>query len=90
MLLLMQFSFVTSHEYSRLVRRHLEDHQPHAAALGESLRQMQEFDADGYGIYHELAYFFDGAAGSLHLSGCGFQARKPWKTRFCRASSSRS
>jgi hypothetical protein len=61
----MQFSFVTTHEYSHLVRRHLEDHQPHAAALGESLRQTQEFDADGYGIYHELAYFFNGGGRQL-------------------------
>jgi len=44
-----------------LVRRHLEDHQPHAAEIGESLRQTQEFDADGYGIYHEIVYFFNGA-----------------------------
>ena len=29
--------------------------------LGESLRQTQEFDADGYAIYHELSYFFNGA-----------------------------
>jgi hypothetical protein len=60
LLLLMQFSLVTSHEYSHLVRQHLADHQPHAA-LGESLCQTQEFDADGYAIYHELSYFFNGA-----------------------------
>lgn len=60
-LVLLQFCFVTSHEYSHLVRRHLEDDQPHAAEIGESLRQTQELDADGYGIYHELAYFFNGA-----------------------------
>ena len=65
LLLLMQFSFVTSHEYSHLVRRHLEDHQPHAAAIGESLCQTQELDADGYGIYHELAYFFQGGGRQL-------------------------
>jgi hypothetical protein len=60
LLLLMQFTFVMSHEYSHLVRQHLADHQPHAAQLGESLVQAQEFDADGYAIYHELTYFFHG------------------------------
>jgi hypothetical protein len=61
LILLMQFSFVLSHEYSHLVRQHLEDNPPHADAVGEALSQAQELDADGYGIYHELAYFFLGA-----------------------------
>jgi len=65
LLLLMQFSFVTSHEYSHLVRRHLEDNQLHAAAIGEALWQTQELDADGYGIYHQLAYFFHGGGRQL-------------------------
>ncbi len=65
LLLLMQFSLVTSHEYSHLVRQHLAVHQPHAATLGESLCQTQEFDADGYAIYHELSYFFNGAGRQL-------------------------
>ena len=61
LLLLMQFCFVTSHEYSHLVRQHLADQPPEVAALGEALWQAQELDADGYGIYHDLAYFFNGA-----------------------------
>ncbi len=61
LLLLMQFSLVISHEYSHLVRGHLEDNEPYAAEIGESLYQTQEIDADGYAIYHELAYFFKGA-----------------------------
>ena len=65
LLLLMQFCFVTSHEYSHLVRQHLADQPPHAAALGDALSQAQELDADGYGIYHDLAYFFDGAGKAL-------------------------
>jgi hypothetical protein len=60
LILLMQFSFVLSHEYSHLVRQHLEDHPPHADALGEALSQAQELDADGYGIYHGLLLFFQG------------------------------
>ena len=56
----LQFCFVTSHEYSHLVRRHLEAHQPHANAVGEALSQRQELDADGFGIYHDLAYLFRG------------------------------
>ena len=46
----LQFCFVTSHEYSHLVRRHLEANPPHAAAIGPALSQTQELDADGYGI----------------------------------------
>jgi hypothetical protein len=61
LLLMMQFSFVGSHEYSHLVRQHLADNPPHAAELGQSLTQAQEFDADGYALYHELTYFFHGA-----------------------------
>jgi hypothetical protein len=34
----------------------MEDEQP-PAAIGKSLCQTQELDADGYGIYHEMAYF---------------------------------
>jgi hypothetical protein len=62
LVLLMQFCFVMSHEYSHLVRRHLDEQPVHAAVLGEALCQAQELDADGYGIYHNLAYF---------LNGCG-------------------
>ena len=65
LLLMMQFCFVTSHEYSHLVRQHLEDHPPHAEAVGQTLSQAQELDADGYGIYHDLAYFFRGAGRPL-------------------------
>ena len=65
LLLLMQFCFVTSHEYSHLVRQHLADNPPHAEALGEALSQAQELDADGYGIYHDLAYFFQGGGRML-------------------------
>ena len=65
LLLLMQFCFVTSHEYSHLVRQHLAEEPPHAVALGEALCQAQELDADGYGIYHDLAYFFDGGGRAL-------------------------
>ena len=65
LILLMQFGFVMSHEYSHLVRQHLKDQPPHAEALGESLCQAQELDADGYGIYHNLAYFFEGGGRTL-------------------------
>ncbi len=65
LLLLMQFCFVSAHEYSHLVRQHLEDHPPHAEALGAVLSQAQEIDADGYGIYHDLPYFFSGAGRPL-------------------------
>jgi len=73
LLLLMQFSFVNAHEYSHLVRQHLAAQPPHAVVLGESLSQAQEFDADGYAIYHELTYLFHGggkqlAAGLLRIS----------------------
>jgi hypothetical protein len=57
LLLFMQFCIVTAHEYSHLVR-HWDDSQP--VDVGESLSQAQELDADGYGIYHDLAYFFQG------------------------------
>ena len=72
-LLLMQFSLVTSHEYSHLIRGHLKQDQPQASAVGESLVQAQEFDADGLGIYHQLTYFFKGggkqfASQWLHIS----------------------
>jgi hypothetical protein len=60
LLLLMQFCFVTAHEYSHLVRRHLEDYPPHTIEIGEALCHTQEFDADGYGINHVLEYFFNG------------------------------
>ena len=59
-LVFLQFCLVTSHEYSHLVRRHLADQQPYATELGEALVQSQEFDADGYAIYHELTYLFHG------------------------------
>ena len=65
LLLLMQFCFVSAHEYSHLVRQHLEDHPPHADVLGAVLSQAQEIDADGYGIYHDLPYFFSGAGRPL-------------------------
>jgi hypothetical protein len=61
LLLVMQFCFVSAHEYSHLVRQHLEEEAPHAEALGNVLSQAQEIDADGYGIYHDLPYFFSGA-----------------------------
>jgi hypothetical protein len=67
LLLLMQLFFVTSHEYSHLVRGHLEHHQPLAIEIGESLCATQEFDADGYGIYHNLEYFFNGRGRQLAL-----------------------
>ncbi|MGD1096635.1 MAG: hypothetical protein ABSB35_32155 [Bryobacteraceae bacterium] len=56
LLLFMQFCLVAAHEYSHLVRGHWDDNQP--LEIGESLSQAQELDADGYGIYHDLAYFF--------------------------------
>ncbi len=65
LLLLMQFCFVSAHEYSHLVRQHLEDHPPYAEAVGQALSQAQEIDADGYGIYHDLPYFFSGAGRPL-------------------------
>lgn len=65
LLLMMQFTFVGSHEYSHLVRQHLANNPPHAAELGESLMQAQELDADGYAIYHELTYFFHGGGRPL-------------------------
>jgi|HubBroStandDraft_6_1064221.scaffolds.fasta_scaffold193315_2 hypothetical protein len=55
LLLFMQFCIVTAHEYSHLVR-HWDDSQP--VDVGEALSQTQELDADGYGIYHDLAYFY--------------------------------
>ena len=58
LLLMMQFSFVGSHEYSHLVRQHLAHNPPHAAELGESLIQAQELDADGYAIFHETHILF--------------------------------
>jgi hypothetical protein len=58
LLLFMQFCLVTAHEYSHVVRGHWDDDQP--LEIGESLSQAQEFDADGYGIYHDLTYFFHG------------------------------
>jgi hypothetical protein len=57
LLLFMQFCIVTAHEYSHLVR-HWDNSQP--VDRVESLSQAQELDADGYGIYHDLAYFFQG------------------------------
>jgi hypothetical protein len=68
-LVLMQFCLVTSHEYSHLVRGHLDDYQPHAVNVGGLLYQAQELDADGYGIYHELEYFFKGG-GRQAFSTC--------------------
>jgi hypothetical protein len=61
----LQFCFVTSHEYSHLVRQHLEDHQPHAIEIGEALPQIQELDADGLGIYLDLTYLFRGQGKQL-------------------------
>jgi hypothetical protein len=58
---------VTAHEYSHLVCRHLDDDPPHAAVLGRALSQSQELDADGYGIYHDLTYFFSGGGKQLAL-----------------------
>jgi hypothetical protein len=68
-LVLMQFCLVTSHEYSHLVRGHLDDYQPHAVNVGGLLYHAQELDADGYGIYHELEYFFKGG-GRQAFSTC--------------------
>ncbi len=50
LLLLMQFCFVTSHEWSHLARRHLEDLQHDEADISEYLGQTQELD----GIRHFL------------------------------------
>ena len=60
LLLLMQFCLVASHEWSHLARRHSEEDQPDEADIDEWLGQAQELDADGYGIYHDLQYFFNG------------------------------
>ena len=57
LLLFMQFCIVTTHEYSHLVR-HLRSFPP--GDIGGSLSQAQELDADGFGIYHALTYFFEG------------------------------
>jgi hypothetical protein len=43
LLLMMQFGFVISHEYSHLVRQHLADHPPHADALGEALSRLRNW-----------------------------------------------
>ncbi len=64
-LVLMQFSLVTSHEYSHLVRGHLDDDQPGGVNTGGLLCQAQELEADGYGIYHELQYFFKGGGRNI-------------------------
>jgi hypothetical protein len=69
LLLMMQFCFVTGHEYSHPVRQHTADAPPHAGALGESLSHGQELDADGYGIYHDLTYFFNGGGRAI-ASAC--------------------
>jgi hypothetical protein len=66
-LVFLQFCFVTSHEYSHLVRRHLEDHQPNAVEIGAALPQVQELDADGYGIYLDLTYLIRGSGRQLAL-----------------------
>jgi hypothetical protein len=58
LILFMQFCLVTAHEYSHLVRGHWDDTQ--ALENGGPLSQAQELDADGYGIYHCLSYFFHG------------------------------
>jgi hypothetical protein len=65
LLLVMQFCLVLSHEYSHLARQHLDSDPPHGEALGHSLPQVQELDADGFGIYHHLAYFFHGDGRTL-------------------------
>jgi hypothetical protein len=59
-LVFLQFCFVASHEYSHLVRNHLQIDQPDAAEVGDVLTQTQELDADGYAIYHALEYLFRG------------------------------
>jgi len=71
LLLLMQFCFITSHEYSHIARRHLDDHQPLSGEIGDSLSQTQEHDADGYGIYHDLEYFFKGGGRQLAVELLG-------------------
>jgi hypothetical protein len=63
----LQFCLVTSHEYSHLVRQHLEDSEPDAVEIGEALPQVQELDADGYGIYLDLTYLFRGSGKQLAL-----------------------
>ena len=65
LLLFMQFCLVTAHEYSHVARGHWDDDQP--PGIGEPLSQAQELDADGYGIYHDLTYFFHGR-GRLFVS----------------------
>ena len=55
-LVFLQFSFIASHEYSHLVRRHLED-TPRMPELGEVLTQAQEVEADGYGIVSHTHLF---------------------------------
>jgi hypothetical protein len=77
LLLMMQFCFVSAHEYSHLVRQHLEDLAPHADVLGEVLSQAQEIDADGYGIYHDLPYFFSGAGRILASRVLNISSAKP-------------
>ena len=62
---MMQFCFVTGHEYSHPVRLHTAHAPPHADALGDSLSHGQELDADGYGIYHDLTYFFKGGGRAI-------------------------
>jgi len=61
-LLFMQFCIVVTHEYSHLVR-HWQDDQ--AIDVRHLLSQAQELDADGYGVYHTLTYFFDGEGRSF-------------------------
>ena len=77
LLLMVQFCFVSAHEYSHLVRQHLEDRPPHADALGAVLSQSQEIDADGYGIYHDLPYFFSGAGRMLASRFLNMSSPKP-------------
>ena len=77
LLLMMQFCFVSAHEYSHLVRQHLEDHPPHAEAVGQALSQAQELDADGYGIYHDLPYFFSGGGRLLASRFLKLSSAKP-------------
>lgn len=60
----LQFSFITSHEYSHLVR-HSEDAQSPTAEVSEALIQAQEVDADGYGIYHILTHIFNGGGRAI-------------------------
>ena len=64
-LVLLQFGLVSSHEYYHVVRGHLDAEQPYEADLGDALPQAQELEADGYGLYHELTYFFHGGGRPL-------------------------